>query len=431
MLAALRLSASCIPDIRNGAGMEQGSRRGIEALHGVIASLPLVISACLPPAVPEGPDPPPAGSREAVMTEPARTLLELGHPSGSPRERRLQATSPDGERLYRLGCARCHGEDGGGPDPSSIAFDVPLPDFGDCSFASREPDADWFAVVRQGGPVRAFSEIMPAFGESFTDEEIQSILDHVRTFCADDDWPRGELNLPRPLVTGKAYPEDEAVWTTAAALEGSGSVVSEFLYERRFGARNQWELKLPLGLRDTGEPEGWEAGFGDLALGVKRALFHSLESGSIVSLGGEVDLPTGDEDAGFGSGTVIAEPFVAFGQILPADGFLQLQGGFELPLDGRASEGFWRATLGRTWAEGRFGRSWTPMVEVLGTSRLERGAPVEWDLVPQLQVSLPTRQHVSLNVGARVPLTRTELREARLLVYLLWDWFDGGLLEGW
>lgn len=343
----------------------------------------------------------------------------------------VQDSPPDGRALYEMGCASCHGAHGTGVDRSRVAFDDPLPDFTDCSFVSREPDADWFAVVHQGGPVRGFSAVMPAFEEAFTDEEVQAILDYIRTFCSDDDWPRGELNLPRPLVTEKAYPEDEVVWTAAVDVEGSGGVMNDLLYERRFGARNQWEVKLPLGLRDTGAPNGWEAGFGDLTLAVKRTLLHSLESGSILSLGGEVKLPTGEEDEGFGAGAVVAEPFIAFGQILPSDAFLHFQGGVELPLDEQNGEGFGRVALGKTWTTSRFGRSWTPMVEVLGSSALESGAEVEWDLVPQLQVSLPTRQHVMLNVGARIPVTDAELRVTQFLVYVLWDWFDGGFFDGW
>ena len=35
------------------------------------------------------------------------------------------------------------------------------------------------------------------------------------------------------------------------------------------------------------------------------------------------------------------------------------------------------------------------------------------------------------NVGVRFPLTQTEGRNPRVEFLLLWDWFDGGLFEGW
>ena len=72
------------------------------------------------------------------------------------------------DQLYQEGCAACHGPDGGGAPPSQIVFDVPLPDFADCRFASREPDSDWLAVIHDGGPARGFDRMMPAFGDAWS-----------------------------------------------------------------------------------------------------------------------------------------------------------------------------------------------------------------------------------------------------------------------
>jgi hypothetical protein len=46
-------------------------------------------------------------------------------------------------------------------------------------------------------------------------------------------------------------------------------------------------------------------------------------------------------------------------------------------------------------------------------------------------VTLNTRQHVIGNIGVLVPMTDTESRDPRLVLYLLWDWFDGGFFDGW
>ena len=71
------------------------------------------------------------------------------------------------------------------------------------------------------------------------------------------------------------------------------------------------------------------------------------------------------------------------------------------------------------------------MLELLGSVDLEEGSRVHWDVVPQFQVSLNTRQHVLLDVGVRIPVNDTRGRTTQLIVYVLWDWFDGGLLDGW
>ena len=337
-----------------------------------------------------------------------------------------------GRELYNGACAACHASDGTGNPISTVGFDVSLPDFTDCRFASREPDGDWLAVVHQGGPVRVFDRMMPAFGEVLTEGEILSAISHIRTFCEDKSWPPGELNLPRPLVTEKAFPEDEAVLTVTTATEGNGAVTPELVYERRFGSRNQIEIKVPFSFkgRDGGHRHG---GIGDLALGYKRNLFYSLETGSIFSAATEVILPSGNEERGFGQGVTIFEPFVAFGQMFPSDGFLHFQAGFEIPADrDRTDAAFWHTAVGKTVAgDDGWGRSWSPMVELLGARNLEDGAAIQWDIVPQVQFSLSTRQHILMNVGVRLPLTETVSRRTEVMLYVLWDWFDGGLFSGW
>src|SRR5690606_8005672 len=111
---------------------------------------------------------------------------------------------------------------GRGAPPSLIGFDTPLPDFTDCAFSTVEPDTDWMAVSHDGGPARAFDRRMPAFGDALTDAEIQQSLDYARRFCTNPAWPRGELNVPRALVTEKAFPENEAVLTTTVNATGAG-----------------------------------------------------------------------------------------------------------------------------------------------------------------------------------------------------------------
>ncbi len=336
-----------------------------------------------------------------------------------------------GADLYRETCAACHGLDGKGKEAGALGFDVPTPDFTDCNYASREPDTDWVGIAHEGGPVRGFSKRMPAFGGALSEADLYKIIGHVRTFCTVDSWPRGELNLPRAMFTEKAYPEDEAVVTMGFG-RSPGEVTTDVVYEKRFGQRNQIEIKAPFGAsRDDGT---WAGGGGDLAFGFKRTLAHSLSRGAIFAVAGEIALPTGDEAAGLSAGTPVFESFVAFGKMLPLNGFLQAQGGVELPFDTTKAgrEAFWRVATGRTFTQnGPFGRAWTPMLEVLAARALQQDAKIEWDLVPQVQVSLNTRQHLMLGLGWRTPLTERRSRSSRLMVYFLWDWFDGGLRAGW
>jgi len=162
-------------------------------------------------------------------------------------------------------------------------------------------------------------------------------------------------------------------------------------------------------------------------------MFHSLASGTIVSLTGEVVLPTGNADKDLGKGTVVIEPFLTAGQIFPADFFVHTQIGVELPTDrSRASEeAFFRGALGKSFTQGRFGRMWSPMVEILGARELVSGETTQWDVLPEMQVTLSRRLHIRVNAGVRFPLTDAGSRSTEVLFYFLWDWFDGGLGSGW
>jgi hypothetical protein len=59
------------------------------------------------------------------------------------------------------------------------------------------------------------------------------------------------------------------------------------------------------------------------------------------------------------------------------------------------------------------------------------GAKTDWDVMPEMQVTISRRQHVRGNLGYRFPVTNTAGRQQQVMFYLLWDWADGGLLSGW
>ncbi len=343
-----------------------------------------------------------------------------------------QTAVADGAAIYRQACAACHGGDGRGTDRALVMFEEELPDFTSCSFASREPVADWIAVAHEGGPLRGFSRMMPAFGSALTMKELEAVVLYIKALCRNKSWPGGELNLPRALFTEKAYPEDEWVLETESALDKPMSIIHTLIYEKRFGARSQIEIGLPFGyqrISDGLNGERWVTGVGDLAVGVKHALTHGVESGHILSAVAEFKLPTGSESKGFGSGSKIAEGFLTFAKLLPSDAFLQIQAGAERPLArGAETEIFWSGVLGKTFTQGQWGRAWSPMIEVLGAHEEEEGTL--WDIAPQLHVSINKRQHVMLTLGPRIPLNG-DGRRTSFSVNLLWDWFDGGLFAGW
>jgi mono/diheme cytochrome c family protein len=114
-----------------------------------------------------------------------------------------------GADIFKTNCATCHGL-AGYPDPESPlvkSLGVLPANFSDPLFNSREPSSDWKIVITYGGPALGFSEMMPAFGESMSADDIDAVLVYIKTLGGEHDYPDGDLNLFLPIRTKKAFPE--------------------------------------------------------------------------------------------------------------------------------------------------------------------------------------------------------------------------------
>jgi len=339
-----------------------------------------------------------------------------------------------GKEIYMAGCVSCHGPDGRGQSQALAGFEPPptFPDFTDCATSTPEPDVQWRAIISNGGPARAFSQIMPSFKDFLSQEQIGKVIEHLRSLCTEPTWPLGNFNFPRPLITEKAFPENEAVVSGAFNVRGAPGGGVTAIYERRIGPSGMIELAVPYGVaHDSG---GTHAAPGDIALGYKRKLWSSLPRGSIFSAGGEIIVPTGSRTAGTGGESTVFETFATYGQILPKNGFLQLHTGIELPVHPSVVPRayYLRTAIGKMFAtEGGFGRRWSPMTEFIFDRDLASGAPNHWDIVPQIQIPISKRMHILGNIGLRVPVNNTANRPRQLVFYLLWEYVDGGLKDGW
>jgi mono/diheme cytochrome c family protein len=379
-------------------------RRSLLHRHGLIALLVLALLAVAAPAL------------------SAQTLRYTRRPDAK-----------NGRELYRQGCIACHGEDGRGAPMNSTEFKRPgtFPNFTACKQTTPEPNATWKSVILHGGPSRGFSTIMPAFGDLLSDSQVDDLIAYLRGYCANTHWPRGELNLPRALVTEKAFPENELVLSSAVNASGAPGFTVDVIHEQSIGKKSQLEIDVPIAAQDINH--AWDSHVGDITFGWKQVMFSNLRTGSILALFGGVVPPTGAERLG-GAGTTIFEPFLAYDQLFTSNTWVQFQMGAELPYDTRKAPQnlFWRTAIGQTFArDHRMGRMWSPMVEFLASRDLEDGAKNNWDVMPEMQVTLSRRQHIRANIGVRAPFTNTADRSPEVDFYLLWDWADGKFWEGW
>jgi hypothetical protein len=350
-----------------------------------------------------------------------------------------------GKAIYEAACAACHGAKGDGTPKAMAGFDKPtsFPHFNKCDETTPEFTRDYKASIRDGGPARGFSTIMPSFSGVLTSSQMDEVIVYLRSLCKEKGWPLGELNVPRALVTEKAFPESETVLTSTVNAKGAPAVSNELDYERVLGKYDQLELALPFGWvhKDTG---GMTGGLGDIVIGDKHVLFSRLDAnpdeplynstGSILSVQAEVVFATGDQRRGLGAGEPSLGFFAAYDRLLPGQVFIQLQPGIDIPrhTEYGPRSAYLRTAFGKSFAgEGDLGRLWSPMLEIIGNRDLTPGTKTDWDVIPEFQVTLNRRQHIRAAAGYRLPINDTAGRPKQVIAYFIWDWFDGGLFEGW
>ena len=188
----------------------------------------------------------------------------------------------------------------------------------------------------------------------------------------------------------------------------------------KFTPGNQLEVELPVNVvRSKDAPA--QSGIGDTVVGIKHVLFFNLDpnaaTGSILSVQGELSLPTGSRSRQLGTGQTAVGclrclRYAFAGKRLPscrrAAMFLAPYGG------GSPPRSHTRRLLGSSFSSGMgLGRLWSPMLEVVANRDLQGGAVTDFDVIPQFEVTLSARQHVSANLAYRIALNDTAQRLER------------------
>ncbi|MDZ7363892.1 MAG: cytochrome c [candidate division KSB1 bacterium] len=329
----------------------------------------------------------------------------------------------NGKLLYEddAGCASCHGVNGKGEN-DEVKLDPPPPDFTDCGFNTREPRKDWHAVIKNGGVARGLSRSMPSYSEALTDAQIDVIIDYLKTFCAENGWPPGELNFRRPQITVKAFPENEALLIPTYTHRRNKSAVTKFVYEKRLGRRAQWEVAAPL-VREWRNPAA--SGVGDIELSAKYVLWHRLESLVIFSGGVETVLPAGKTAIGIGDDSWKLAPYFAAAKGFDPF-FLQSSVKYETPLKKTEGEAGLFFNLAFTLPLTQEKKGLFPMLELNGVRTFET-KETSWFVTPQLYLGLVKRGHIAVSLGGQIPVAGARPFDYRLMSFLLWEYADGGL----
>jgi cytochrome c oxidase cbb3-type subunit III len=93
------------------------------------------------------------------------------------------ADAEQGKKLYGQFCASCHGQSGKGDGAAAAALNPKPRDHTNKDYMSKMSDADMLSVIKNGGASIGKSPLMPPWGASLKDDQIQDIIAYIRTLC--------------------------------------------------------------------------------------------------------------------------------------------------------------------------------------------------------------------------------------------------------
>jgi len=324
-----------------------------------------------------------------------------------------------GKVVFQQSCFLCHGVDAKGNGYLAASLPVQPANLTSCRIVSEDPVEMIEGVVRHGGAWAGLSPAMPAWEGTLTDQQIADVASYVKTLCTDPNWVPGELNLPRALITGKAFPEQEAI--LGARFGRNSNKVTELFAELEYRVNGRTGIEVTPRYQWMTGMGGSESGIGDTSISVRHVVAWDPVQLWLATIGLELSLPTGSKSRGLGTGEVVWEPFVRGGwdwhQVV-----LQTSLALVLPTETSNTN----AAFAYDIAIGRYFQpdprlQITPMVEFNSETRMTgtaRGATMS-AVLPEVRVKW---LQWSAAVGVQVPITGLRDFDVRPLFDIVYEY---------
>lgn len=93
-----------------------------------------------------------------------------------------QSVPKGGKEIFERMCAGCHGTRGDGAEGHSGGFSPVITTLANKEYMRQVPDDYLLMIIRKGGAAMGKIATMPAWEKRLSEEEIVSIVAHIRTF---------------------------------------------------------------------------------------------------------------------------------------------------------------------------------------------------------------------------------------------------------
>ncbi len=89
----------------------------------------------------------------------------------------------DGEKLYQHYCSPCHGKKGDGKGFNARNLDPRPAVHSDAEFMRTRTDKELFDAIYGGGKAVGKSTLMPPWGDTFSETQINNLILYLRKLC--------------------------------------------------------------------------------------------------------------------------------------------------------------------------------------------------------------------------------------------------------
>lgn len=126
-----------------------------------------------------------------------------GHIHADPPEEFASLTNPEaghedalaaGEELFTIHCVTCHGPEGKGDGEGAVNLDPKPANLADGAMMGDLSDGYLFWRVSKGGAFEPFNSAMPAWEQTFTEEQRWQLVSYVRSLSGDGDHDDDEMH---------------------------------------------------------------------------------------------------------------------------------------------------------------------------------------------------------------------------------------------
>ena len=97
----------------------------------------------------------------------------------------MPVSASETEAVFQFYCSQCHGLTGKGDGPN-VTKDFPVSprNFTDAGEMDKLSNADLKNVILDGGPSVSKSPMMPPWGKTLTEAEVDGLVEYLRVLCA-------------------------------------------------------------------------------------------------------------------------------------------------------------------------------------------------------------------------------------------------------